>query len=109
LPALRFQGGPVPSAAFLPAPFRNAADSGRQPADPPEQHQPHHPGEAERRGHDAVGQRRSRGSAPLTELEKVIALAQDVAVIRAELGVMKWMRGMTIGGVLALLVKSIFG
>jgi hypothetical protein len=30
-------------------------------------------------------------------------------VIRAELGVMKWMRGITIGGVLALLVKSIFG
>ena len=41
--------------------------------------------------------------------EKVISLAQDVAVIRAELSLMKWMHGITIGGVLALLVKAFFG
>jgi hypothetical protein len=34
----------------------------------------------------------------------VIALAQDVALIRAELSLMKWMHGITIGGMLALLV-----
>jgi chromosome segregation ATPase len=41
--------------------------------------------------------------------DKVIAPAQDVAVIRAELGLMKWMHGITIGGVLALLIKTFFG
>ncbi len=41
--------------------------------------------------------------------EKIIALAQDVAVIKAEFGLMKWMHGITIGGVLALLVKAFFG
>jgi hypothetical protein len=46
--------------------------------------------------------------APLVE-QKLIALVQDVAVIRAELGLMKWMHGITIGGVLALLVKAFFG
>jgi chromosome segregation ATPase len=41
--------------------------------------------------------------------EKVIAVAQGVAVLKAELGLMKWMHGVTIGGVLALLVKAFFG
>jgi septal ring factor EnvC (AmiA/AmiB activator) len=41
--------------------------------------------------------------------EKLIALAKDVAVIKAEFGLMKWMNGITIGGVLALLVKAFFG
>ena len=30
-------------------------------------------------------------------------------MIRAELSLMKWMHGITIGGVLALLVKTFFG
>jgi hypothetical protein len=41
--------------------------------------------------------------------ERVIAIAQDVAVFKAEFGLMKWMHGITIGGVLALLVKAFFG
>jgi chromosome segregation ATPase len=41
--------------------------------------------------------------------EKVVSIAQDVAVIKAEFGLMKWMNGITIGGVLALLVKAFFG
>ena len=30
-------------------------------------------------------------------------------MLRAELGLMKWMHGITIGGVLALLIKAFFG
>ena len=41
--------------------------------------------------------------------QKVTALAQDVAVIKAELGLTHWMHGITIGGMLALLVKTFFG
>ena len=39
----------------------------------------------------------------------MFGMDQNVAVIRAELGLMKWMHGITIGGVLALLVKAYFG
>ena len=43
-----FQSWPIPSGERLCRHHQaHAADPGRQPADPPEQHQPHHPGDAE--------------------------------------------------------------
>ena len=41
--------------------------------------------------------------------EKLIALVQDVAAIRAEAGRLLWMQGVTLAGVLALVVKTFFG
>jgi hypothetical protein len=41
--------------------------------------------------------------------QKFIALLQDIAVVKADLRLMNWMHAITIGGVLALLVKAFFG
>jgi hypothetical protein len=41
--------------------------------------------------------------------QKLVALLRDLATIKADLRIMKWMQGVTIGGVLALLVKAFFG
>ncbi len=50
----------------------------------------------------------SQRPAPANLEQTFIALAQDVAAIRADLGLMKWMHGITIGGMLALLIKTSF-
>jgi hypothetical protein len=43
-------------------------------------------------------------------LKSVVAtLKTDVAVIRPELALMKWMHGITIGGIIALIIQAFFG
>ena len=41
--------------------------------------------------------------------QKLIALLHDLAAIKTDVRLMKWMHGIAIGGVLALLVKAFFG
>ena len=84
----RSRAGRSPRATSTPASSATCARPGRQPSDPPEQHPPHHPGDAERLRHDAVGapfppgrpgQRHADLTAPPSTAELTIDAGQRVA------------------------------
>ena len=41
--------------------------------------------------------------------EDIVRLDKELAVIRAQIDLLKWMNGIVIAGVLALIIKTFFG